>query len=157
MTKNLTYFLAGIAIAILLSLSWTKGCLWSENSPSVQTDTIYVNKPYKEIVIQEVEVEKPVKVFVYRTDTVYRERIELDTLITSVQITPRVAKIHTITPEGLPMIKEYPLPQFREIIIDHQGNMKVKRKKRRRKFWRTMERVGIFAGGILIGKRLTQM
>ncbi len=45
-------------------------------------DTVYVDKPYKEIVIK--EIEKPVKVYVYKIDTLYRKQIEIDTLITSV-------------------------------------------------------------------------
>ncbi|MBL4753235.1 MAG: hypothetical protein JKY52_06530 [Flavobacteriales bacterium] len=157
MTKGLTYFMMGVlASGILLYLFWAEGCLHSTGPSIIQTDTIYVDKPYKEIIIKEVEVEKPVKVYIYKTDTVYRERIERDTLITSVELTPRLAKIHTITPEGLPLITEYPLPEHRDIKIDHKGNMEVKRKRRRRKFWRRMERVGILVGGTLIGSRLAK-
>ena len=155
MNKGLTFFLTGVtATVILLYLFWTGGCFRSRTSPAIQTDTIYVNRPYKEIVIKEVEIEKPVKVYVYKTDTVYRERIEKDTLITSIELTPKLAKIHTITPKGLPMINEYPLPEYREIKIDHEGNMQVKRKKKRRKFWRGVERIGIFVGGVVLGNRL---
>jgi len=157
MKSELKYFVIGIVATVALwVILFSKGCFEQEYQLVVKTDTIYVKKPYKEIVIKEVEVEKPVKVYVYKTDTVYRERIERDTLITSIEITPKVAKIHTITPAGLPMISEYPLPEFKEIKIDHKGNMKVKRKKRRRKFWRTMERVGLFVGGMIIGRNLSK-
>lgn len=157
MNKGLTFFLTGvIATTILLYLFWTEGCFRSRTSPAIQTDTIYVNRPYKEIVIKEVEIEKPVTVYVYKTDTVYRERIEKDTLITSIELTPKLAKIHTITPAGLPMINEYPLPEYRKIKIDHEGNMKVKRKKRHKRFWRRMERVGIFIGGVFLGSKLSK-
>ena len=153
MKQGKTYFLMGVlASGILMYLFWTKGCLPSETSFVVKTDTVYVNKPYKEIVIKEVEVEKPVKVYIYKTDTVYRDRIERDTLITSVELTPKLAKIHTITPEGLPLIAEYPLPEYRDIQIDHEGNMEVKRKRKRRKFWRRMEQVGLFVGGLVLGR-----
>ncbi|MBL4898807.1 MAG: hypothetical protein JKX76_04050 [Colwellia sp.] len=157
MNKGLTYFGMGVlASGILLYLFWTEGCLHSPAPTFIQTDTIYVDKPYREIVIKKVEVEKPVKVFIYKTDTVYRERIERDTLITSVELTPKLAKIHTITPQGLPMINEYPIMEYKEIKIDHDGNMMVKRKKGRRKFWRTMERVGVFIAGFYVGKQLAK-
>jgi len=156
MTKGLTYFMMGVlASGILLYLFWAEGCLHSTAPRLIRTDTVYVDKPYKEIVIKEVEVEKPVKVYVYKTDTVYRDRIERDKLITSVELTPKLAKIHTITPEGLPLIAEYPLPEYKDIKIDHEGNMEVKRKRRRRKFWRRMGRVGIFVGGIVWGSKLS--
>ena len=155
MKQGKTYFLMGVlASGILMYLFWTEGCLHSPAPTMIRTDTVYVDKPYKEIVIKEVEVEKPVKVYIYKTDTVYRERIERDTLITSIELTPKLAKIHTITPEGLPLIAEYPLPEFGDIKIDHEGNMEVKRKRRRRKFWRRLERIGIFVGGIVLGREL---
>jgi len=71
-------------------------------------------------------------------------------------ISSKVAKIHTITPEVLPMIKEYPLPKFHDITLDHEGNMKVKCKRRHRKFWRGVERVGLFVGGVVLGRRLAK-
>ena len=156
MTKGLTYFMMGVlASGILLHLFWAEGCLHSTVPPLILTDTVYVDKPYKQIVIKEVEVEKPVKVYMYKTDTVYRERIEKDTLITSVELTPKLAKIHTITPEGLPLIAEFPLPEYRDIKIDHEGNMEVKRKRKQRKFWRRIERVGLFIGGMIVGSKLS--
>ncbi|MCB0396839.1 MAG: hypothetical protein KDD36_09310 [Flavobacteriales bacterium] len=150
MKTKLTYFTTGIILTLAVWLLFLKGCYHQEPERITRTDTVYVNKPYKEVKVK--YVEKSVKVLVYKTDTVYRKRIEKDTLITSVEITSKLAKIHTITPAGLPVINEYPLPEFREIRMDHQGNMQVKKKKHRR-FWRVMEKVGLFAGGIMIGRK----
>lgn len=119
----------------------------------LKTDTIYVNKPYKEIVIKEVEIQKPVKVFVYKTDTVYRQKLEKDTLISAVKIEPNKATIHTITPKGIPLVKEYPLVDFKKLTINHEGGLKQSRKKKRhKKMWRLVERISIFSLGYFIAK-----
>ena len=120
----------------------------------VITDTIYVDKPYKEIVIKKVEIEVPKTVYIYKTDTVFREKLIRDTLITSIELDRKLARIHTITPLGMPLIKEYNLPQFRQIQIDHEGNLAIKPKKlRRKRFWRNVERVGIFIAGAFLGSK----
>ena len=130
MKKEHIYFLTGIASTTVLGfILFFRGCVPEQNHTTVITDTVFVNKPYKEIVIK--EVEKPTTVFVYKTDTVYRTKIEKDTLISSIEFTPKLAKIHTITPKGIPMIKEYPLPEYRSILIDHEGNTQINRKKKR--------------------------
>ena len=89
-----------------------------------------------------------------KTDTVFREALEQDTLIASIELNRKIARIHTITPLGIPLIKEYELPQFRQIRIDHEGNLAVTPKKQRRnKFWRNLERIGVFVGGIYLGSQ----
>lgn len=152
------YLLGGMGImVVLILLTWTDGC----NSPDhgvvyMKPDTVFVDRPYKEIVIKEVEKEVPKTVVVYKIDTVYREQIEKDTLITAVEITEEIAKIHTITPKGIPLIQEYPMPEFKHIQIDHEGNTKIKRKKNRKRLKNTLRTIAasaIFVGGFYLGAR----
>ncbi len=37
-----------------------------------------------------------------------------------------MAKVHTITPLGVPTVKEYPMLTFKRVQINHQGNTSVK-------------------------------
>ena len=121
----------------------------------LKTDTIYVNKPYKEVVIKQVEIQKPVKVFVYKTDTLYRQRLEKDTLISAVYIESKKATIHTITPKGTPLVRRYPLEDHKNITINHQGDLQqIKKKKRREKLWRNLERTTIFISGLYLGSKI---
>ncbi len=106
------YFLLGIILTSLLGYCFfTKGCYQQQNRITSSTDTVFVKQPYKEVVIK--TIEKPTTVYIYKTDTVFRKIIEKDTLISSVEFTPKLAKVHTITPKGLPTIKEYPLLNYK--------------------------------------------
>lgn len=113
------------------------------------TDTIYIDKPYKVEVIKEVEVPKIVRV--YHTDTILREKLVKDTLITFLEITPKLAYIHTLTPSGIPSINTYPIEGYSQLQINHKGQIKRRRMKR---FWKSVERVGLFVGGVLLGKSI---
>jgi hypothetical protein len=148
MKKHWTYFLVGLGFATVIWLilpvkNWNNS---STANSQIITDTIYVDRPYMEVVVQKIEV--PKKVFVYLTDSVFREGIEKDTLITGLEITPSLAQIHTITPKGLSIIREYPLPKYRELKIDHQGQLRVKRKKHK-KFWKRAGQIGLFLSGFI--------
>lgn len=154
MKINLTSFFLGIATTFVFWLFlFQKGCV-SEKEIQHTTDTIYVDKPYKEIVIK--EVEKPVKIYVYNTDTVYRKQIEKDTLITFVEMTPWMAKVHTISPLGIPSVKEYPMLDFKKVQINHQGNTFVKLPKypKLKKRLKILGQIGLFVGGVYCGKNL---
>jgi len=156
--KNNHYKVLSIALTVILGLIlFSKSCVPVHEVSITRTDTVYVDRPYKEIVIKTVEIEKPKTVYVYRTDTVYRKLIEKDTLISSIEFTPRIAKVHIITPMGLPMVKEYPLPpDVLNIRIDHKGNTAVKRSKhpKRKKFLRRLKQVSIFVAGVIVGNKL---
>lgn len=157
MEKEHKYFLSGAGAMILLwILLYSNGCMTvHEFRNIVTTDTIYIDKPYKEIVIKEIEVEVPKTVYIYKRDTIYREILEKDTLISSIEIDRQTATIHTITPLGIPQIKEYNLPPFRQLRIDHEGNFAITPQKRnRKKFWRTVEQIGIFIGGCFVGSQV---
>lgn len=107
---------------IWLWLFFLKGSFTKHQQVEViKTDTIYVKKPYKEVVIKEVEIEKPIKVYIYKTDTLYRQKLEQDTLISAIKIEPKKATIHAITPKGIPLVKQYPLDDFKDLTINHQG------------------------------------
>lgn len=154
--KNLLFTLTGVVFtAALFFLLFTKGCLPREQViMTVRPDTIFVDKPYREIVIQEVEI--PTKVYIYQTDTVYRKAMERDTLISSIQFTPKLLKVHTITPKGVPMIKDYPLLDYKRISLDHEGRTAIKGVKhpKRRKVLKTLGKIGLFVGGFLTGKEV---
>ncbi len=120
--KPFTYFILGIITMIWLWLFFLKGSITQYQQVEViKTDTIYVKKPYKEVVIKEVEIEKPIKVYIYKTDTLYRQKLEQDTLISAIKIEPKKATIHAITPKGIPLVKQYPLDDFKDLTINHQG------------------------------------
>tara|TARA_Y100001954_G_C15496108_1_gene447488 strand:- start:109 stop:540 length:432 start_codon:yes stop_codon:yes gene_type:complete len=140
---------------IWLWLFFLKGSIiQSQQVEVVKTDTVYVNKPYKEIVIKEVEIEKPVKVFIYKTDTLYRQKLEKDTLISAIQIESKKATIHTVTPKGVPLVKEYPLGELKKLTINHKGDLKQIRKKKWKKLIRNIERISVFLSGIVIGVKV---
>ena len=148
--KGITYFILGIITMIWLWLFFLKGSIIQyQQVEVVKTDTIYVKKPYKEVVIKEVEIEKPVKVFVYKTDTLYRQKLEKNTLISAIQIEPKKATIHRITPTGIPLVKQYPLDNFKQLIINHQGDVK-QEKKKRKKLRRNIKRLGILIGTLCL-------
>jgi len=155
--KRVTYFILGVIAAVLFfCFGPLDGCVKNQVNHPTTTDTIYVDKSYQEIVIKEVEVIRPTTVYVYKTDTVFRQQLEKDTLISGIEITPKIAKVHTITPKGLPLVKEYPLLPYKHISLDYEGNMSIKQKKhpKRRKFFKQLGQIGIFIGGVLLGKEL---
>lgn len=152
--KGITYFILGIITMIWFWLFFLKSSTSEYHQVEViKTDTVYVNKPYKEIVIKEVEIEKPVKVLIYKTDTLFREKLIRDTLISGIEFDRNKAVIHTVTPKGIPMVKQYPLKEIKEAQIDHKGNLKVKRKRRNRVV-KNAERILIFLGGVIIGRKM---
>jgi len=144
--KGITYFILGIITMIWLWLFFLKGSITQfQQVEVVKTDTIYVKKPYKQVVIKEVEIEKPVKVFVYETDTIYRQKLEKDILISAIYIQPKKATIHSITRTGIPLVKQYPLDNFKQLTINHQGEVK-QEKKKRKKLRRKIKVLGIIIG-----------
>ena len=150
--KPFVSFIVGIIITLLLL--WQGGLFQKEETYTQQPDTVYIKKPYKEVIIKRVEV--PVKVEVYPKDTAYRKELEKDTLVTSVEITKNLTKIHSLTPEGLPIINTYATPDFKKMKINHEGQLEVKKEKhpKRKKVLKTIGRIGIFVGGVIIGAKL---
>tara|TARA_B110000211_G_C14080885_1_gene554450 strand:+ start:2080 stop:2451 length:372 start_codon:yes stop_codon:yes gene_type:complete len=109
-------------------LFFLKGSPTSNHSTEViQTDTIYINRPYKEVIIK--EVIKPQKIYIHKTDTLIRERLIHDTLFLAMELNKNILKIHIITPEGIPIIKQHQLPDFQSLNLDHKGNIEIKLKK----------------------------
>lgn len=154
MKSELKYFSYGILVSIVLSwLLFTRGCSSKHTNEVVVTDTVYVNKPYKEIVLKEIEI--PKTIYVHKTDTIFREKLIKDTLIAGIEINKKKALIHTITPKGIPLIREFEIPPFKKLEINHQGDLDYKPKNiRRQKFWKNVGRIGLFIGGVWLGNKL---
>ncbi|MCI5057380.1 MAG: hypothetical protein MRY83_14795 [Flavobacteriales bacterium] len=156
MKKEFKFFWIGLGLASILWLilfvkTWNNT---SDVNSQIITDTIYVDRPYEEIVIQKVEV--PQKVFIYRTDTVFRKKIELDTLITGIKMTSKMAQIHTITSKGIPKIKEYSINQYNTISINHRGQLQIKNRKKPklRRVLGKSKQFALVLGGVFLGKMI---
>lgn len=151
--KGWLQFLLGITVTIMLwYFLFQNNLLPLHEITLTTTDTIYVDRPYKEIVIKEVEVEVPVAVKVYKMDTLYRNQIEKDTLITSVEITPKLVHIHVLTPKGVPMIHHYNLEGYQSLKINHEGELLINESKRLKRL-RCIKNVGFLISGFIIGRR----
>lgn len=152
---NIKTFLSGAALAVLVELLlFSKSCHPVEGNSSLIPDTVYVNVPYRVVKIQRVEV--PKKVYIYQRDTVLREKMVQGTLISGIQLSPKLAKIHTLDRFAQPEIKEYALSDYKELSINYEGQLEVKRYKhpKRRKLLKRLGRIGIFAGGFFVGKTI---
>jgi hypothetical protein len=152
--KGISYFALGaIVMAIIWWLFLRDTSTSNQLVEVIKTDTIYVNTPYKEIVIK--EVLKPHKIYIHKTDTLIRERLIRDTLFLAMELDQNIAKIHIITPEGIPIIKQHQFPDFESLKLDHQGNLEIKpKRKSRTKLWRNLERIGIGIGALYLGSKL---
>ena len=124
-------------------------------------DTVFVSKPYKVVEIKKEYIEKPVKVFVYLKDTTLRKEAEHSDIITAVHVKRKnlfssddIIGIDKITPKGIILSSQYVTPEFREIKIDMNGNMQVK-KKRFTKFKRVAGIILIGAAGFILGKEVS--
>ena len=152
--KGITYFVLGAIVMVWIWSYFLKGSLTQYQSTEVfKTDTIYVNRPYKEIVIT--EILKPHKIYIHKTDTLIRERLIHDTLFLGMELNGNTAKIHTITPEGLPIIKQHEIPDFRGLKLDHNGSLEIQpKRKSRKKVWRNLERLGIAISAFYLAKKI---
>lgn len=148
-TSKLKYIGLGVILSAMVGLHFHSEGVFTQTITLTTTDTIYIDKPYKVEVIKEVEVPQIVRV--YHRDTIFRKHLVKDTLITFVEITPKEAHIHTLTPLGLPSINSYPIEDYSQLEINHKGNLKRRRKKR---FWKRLEKVGYIAIGAFFGKVL---
>jgi hypothetical protein len=158
MKEKIKYIIIGVVITILLCLPFYVGGVFhtTQRITTVKTDTIFVNKPYKVVEIKKEVIEKPVKVYVYKTDTVFRQQIEKDTLIGAIQISKKKAKIHTLTPNGIPNINTYKLPPFESLTMDYKGNLQITPIKhpRQKKTLQTIGAITLFVGGVILGTQL---
>lgn len=154
--KGITYFVLGCIVMLWFWSFFLKGSLPKyEVLEVVKTDTIYVNKPYKEIVIK--EVVKPHEIHIYKVDTLIREKLIHDTLFLGLELKNNIAKVHTITPNGKPIIKQHTLPDFKSLKLNYEGDLDIKpKRKSKQKLWRNLERVGIAIGAFYLGSKLNQ-
>jgi len=167
MKSNFKNWSVSIIIGILLFLLLFKSCELSKAEKLSEQrrlpDTVFVSKPYKVIVIKKEYIEKPIKVFVYLKDTTLRKEAEHSDIITAVHVKRKnifgnddIIGIDRITPKGIVLSSQYETPAFREIKIDMQGNMLVK-KKRFTKLKKIGTIVLISAAGFIIGKEISQV
>lgn len=154
MINNLkTYGLSAICLGLLFLLL-LKSCELKTARKLAETnripDTVYVPKPYKVVEIKKEYIEKPVKVFVYLKDTALRKQAEQSDIITGVNFKRRglfqgsdQIKIDRITPQGIIFSNEYKLPPIKELQIDLNGNLKIKKKR--------YIGLKILAGAVIVG------
>ena len=159
--EQFKYFLFGSVITVLATLLLVEKGYYKNSTNYInptKTDTIHTNTVYKEVIIQPKEIAIPYEVKVYRVDTVFREKLENDTLISSVVITPKEVKIHTLTPSGLPLINTYPIKDFNQITIAHDGQTSIKLPKhpKRKKTLKILSKIGLFVGGVATYKYLSK-
>lgn len=152
--KGITYFVLGAVVMVWIWLYFLKGTVSQGGYVEViKTDTIYINKPYEKIVVR--EIVKPHKIYIYKTDTLIREKLIHDTLFLALELTENTAQIHTLTPNGTPIIKQHQIPDFESLKLDHQGNLEFKpKRKSRKKLWRNLERITIAVGAFYLGRKL---
>jgi hypothetical protein len=71
----------------------------------------------------------PTKTVIYKVDTVLRDKVIQDTLILNVHKTLRNLTISKIDTKGLVYQQHYTTPILSTILIDHKGNVKIKKYK----------------------------
>lgn len=101
------------------------------------------------------------KVYVYLKDTILRKEAEHSDIITGIDIKHRnlfrsmdILKIDKITPLGIVLSSEYKLAPLRELKIDMNGNVEIKKKR-----FTKLKKIGgillIGAAGFVIGKEFS--
>ncbi len=143
------------AICLLLAfLLMAKSCELEHSKNSVAKnrvpDTIFVPKPYKVVEIKKEYIERPVRVLVYLKDTTLRKQAEHSDIITGINFKRHnlfrkmdFIKIDKINPKGLIFSNEYEVPPVREIKIDLNGNLQIKKKR--------YIGLKIIAGAVIVG------
>jgi hypothetical protein len=141
MTLQNFKFYAALNLCLLLAIFlWVKTCENKKLNQAAQIvripDTVYINKLYKEIVIQKEYIQKPIKVYVYLKDTTLRNKVEKETIITGIEFTRKnlfqnmdMIKISKIDTAGLIMTDEFKLKPFRAFSVDGLGNLEAKPKR----------------------------
>ena len=125
------------------------------NGGLYKTDSVYTNRPYE---LKEIEnIQKPNKVVVYQVDTLIRNQVEKDTIITGVTITENQLSIEKITPKGLIFIDTYNLKfdDIKKVEINNKGQLQVINKKPLFRFFKKQAKwvvpVGLILVGVIIG------
>jgi hypothetical protein len=126
--KNLLV-IAVVLLLLLTTLVFYNKSRYYKTLSKATADTIYVKKPYPVTVIKTKYIERPVKVIVYLKDTNLRKSAESKDIITGINLSPSVLTIDKIKSTGEIFSSQYPLAPFREIKIDGQGNLQIKKKR----------------------------
>lgn len=133
------YGLIGLCL-ILLCLLLFKSCELKKAKQVAENnrvpDTIFISKPYKVVEIEKEYIEKPVKVLVYMKDTALRQQVEQSDIITGIHFKRHnifhkldFIKIDKIDPQGIVFSNQYQVPPIKELKIDLNGNLQIKKKR----------------------------
>jgi hypothetical protein len=123
-----------VVIAVVLLMVLTVVVLYNKSQyykalSKTTADTIYVRKPYPVTMIKTKYIERSVKVIVYLKDTNLRNSAESKDIITGIELSPSVLTIDKIKSTGEIFSSQYAITPFREIKIDGQGNLQIKKKR----------------------------
>ena len=133
---QLSIVLAGIIL--IIGIEWQCNKInelkYELHNANGKTDTVYKNKYYKQEVIKEVYIEKPVKVIVYLPDTNLRKAVQDTDIVVHTSYRPgslfRPAKlvVDKITPKGYVFSNSYNAGDLKSLEIDNTGNVSITRK-----------------------------
>ncbi|MHB8260474.1 MAG: hypothetical protein ACYDCN_17305 [Bacteroidia bacterium] len=165
MLTNIKNISIATVVGILLILLLIKSCENKRLQKRVEQvripDTVYIHKIHKVVEIKKEYIEKPIKVYVYLKDTMLRKEAEHSDIITGIDIKHRnlfrsmdILKIDKVTPLGIVLSSEYKLAPLRELKIDMNGNVEIKKKR-----FTKLKKIGgillIGAAGFVIGKEFS--
>lgn len=157
----------GLAVGLALTISYmnarlnqTQAELAAVYSRPVRTDTVLVNRVFRDTV-RIVVRSKPKTVYIYtQPDTVRRKRLEGDTLIGGVRLDSRKLELELLTPKGSSFIEVYPLensikPVMIQIgsdgIVNIEQDIAAMRQERSRRRWVRIKIGAAVVVGLVIG------
>jgi hypothetical protein len=124
-------------------------------------DTVYSDKPIIPVAVASKAI--PAKVAIHKADTVARQQLEKQTIVTGIRKARDKLEVQKMDPLGIAVQEDYPLPEpelIKEIRIDTSGNVEVisedpkkaNRRKRFKKIGNTVLVAVAFVVGVLIAK-----
>ena len=158
--------LLGLAVGLALTFSYmnaqlnqTQAELAAVYSRPIKTDTVVVNRVFRDTV-RIVVRSKPKTVYVYtQPDTVRRKRLERDTLIGGVRLNPRMLEVEMLTPKGVSILESYPILECNALVvsINNKGQVNIKmdekeaKRLKRQKAFRRATEIGALALAFTFG------
>ena len=112
---------------VLFGLLLAGGSRIEERKEPKQPDTIYVKKPYK---VDTVRIKTPPEIVkIYKLDTILREKVIRDTIILEIEKKFGRLTVDRIATNGLIQQEIHTLGFMNNFVIDHKGNVKIKKNK----------------------------
>ena len=129
---------------------------------TTKTDTIFKQVILTDTVkiVVPVRREVPVRVEVYLPDTIRRQRLERDTIVSGLKYQDKRIEIQTISPLGSVEVKGYEVdfgPRIESVEVDNRGNLAVVvdekevLKQRRKSRWRKIGNYSLMVGSFVLG------